>query len=73
VFDVSELRGHPLPVSDKVWVVTGYADDAAGSGFLDPGMGIVIKPFTMEALASKIRETIEGPTSTGSTTYPFDH
>jgi hypothetical protein len=62
VFDVSELCAQPLPVSEKVWVVTGYAEDAAGSGFLDPVMEIVIKPFTMEALFSKIRETIEGPT-----------
>jgi hypothetical protein len=41
--------------------VTGYAEDAAGSAFLEPGMEIVIKPFTMEALSSKIREMIEGP------------
>jgi PAS domain S-box-containing protein len=45
----------------KVLFVTGYAEDAAGSAFLEPGMEIVIKPFTMEALASKIREMIEGP------------
>ena len=44
----------------KVLFVTGYAEDAAGSAFLEPGMEIVIKPFTMEALASKIREMIEG-------------
>ena len=43
----------------KVLFVTGYAEDAAGSAFLEPGMEIVIKPFTMEALASKIREMIE--------------
>jgi PAS domain S-box-containing protein len=44
----------------KVVFVTGYADDAAGSSFLEPGMKIVTKPFTMEVLASKIREMIEG-------------
>jgi PAS domain S-box-containing protein len=44
----------------KVLFVTGYAEDAAGSAFLEPGMEIVIKPFTMEALAGKIREMIEG-------------
>ena len=49
----------------KVLFVTGYAEDAAGSGFLEPGMEIVIKPFTMEALASKIREMIEGPATSG--------
>ena len=37
----------------KVLFVTGYAEDAAGSAFLEPGMEIVIKPFTMEALSSK--------------------
>ncbi len=47
----------------KVLFVTGYAEDAAGSSFLEPGMEIVIKPFTMEALASKIREMIEGAQS----------
>jgi PAS domain S-box-containing protein len=45
----------------KVLFVTGYAEDAAGNAFLEPGMEIVIKPFTMEALASKIREMIEDP------------
>ncbi len=40
--------------------MTGYAEDAAGSAFLEPGMEIVTKPFLMEALASKIREMIEG-------------
>ena len=44
----------------KVLFVTGYAEDAAGSAFLEPGMEIVTKPFLMEALASKIREMIEG-------------
>jgi PAS domain S-box-containing protein len=49
----------------KVLFVTGYADDAAGSAFLEPGMEIVVKPFTMEAFASKIREMIEGPATSG--------
>ena len=44
----------------KVLFVTGYAKDAAGKSFLESGMEIVSKPFTMEALASKIREMIEG-------------
>jgi PAS domain S-box-containing protein len=45
----------------KILFATGYAEDAAGSAFLEPGMEIVIKPFTMEVLASKIRAMIEGP------------
>ena len=44
----------------KVLFVTGYAKDAAGNSFLELGMEIITKPFTMEALASKIREMIEG-------------
>jgi DNA-binding response OmpR family regulator len=45
----------------KVLFVTGYAENAAGGSFLEPGMGMVAKPFTMDVLASKIREMIEGP------------
>ena len=52
----------------KVLFVTGYAEDAAGNAFLEPGMEIVIKPFTMEALASKIREMIEDPRVSGEIT-----
>ena len=44
----------------KVLFVTGYAEVAAANSFLESGMEIVTKPFTMEVLASKIREMIEG-------------
>jgi PAS domain S-box-containing protein len=44
----------------KVLFVTGYAENAAGSSFLEPGMEIVTKPFTIDVLAGKIREIIEG-------------
>ena len=44
----------------KVLFVTGYAEDAARSSFLDSGMEIITKPFTMEVLASKILAMIEG-------------
>jgi CheY-like chemotaxis protein len=44
----------------KVLFVTGYAENAAGSSFLEPGMEMVIKPFTIDALASKIRDMIVG-------------
>ena len=47
----------------KILFVTGYAKDAAGNSFLESGMEIVTKPFTMEVLASKIREMIEGKPS----------
>jgi PAS domain S-box-containing protein len=43
----------------KVLFATGYAEKAAGSSFLETGMEIITKPFTMDELASKIREMIE--------------
>ena len=44
----------------KVLFVTGYAENAAGSSFLEPGMEMIAKPFAMDVLASKIREMIHG-------------
>jgi len=44
----------------KVLFMTGYAEQAAGNSFLEGGMQIITKPFTMDALASRIREMIEG-------------
>ena len=36
--------------------MTGYAENAAlASGFLEPGMEMITKPFAMEALATRIR------------------
>jgi len=41
----------------KVLFMTGYAENAAvASGFLEPGMAMITKPFAMEALATRIRE-----------------
>ena len=43
----------------KVLFMTGYAENAAlASGFLEPGMAMITKPFAMEALASRIRAMI---------------
>ena len=43
----------------KVLFITGYAVNAVLShGHLDPGMHVLIKPFALEALASRIRELI---------------
>lgn len=39
--------------------MTGYAESAANSSFLEKGMEIITKPFTMDKLAAKIRETLE--------------
>ncbi|MBX3563457.1 MAG: PAS domain S-box protein [Sphingomonas sp.] len=45
----------------KVLFMTGYAENAAlASGFLEPGMTMITKPFAMEALATRIRGIIEG-------------
>jgi len=46
----------------RVLFTTGYAHNAAvGSGpALDPGMEILTKPFTLDALARKMRSMIEG-------------
>jgi PAS domain S-box-containing protein len=42
----------------KVLFMTGYAENAAGSAFLEPGMELISKPFTMEHLALKISDMI---------------
>jgi len=40
--------------------MTGYAASAAlADGFLAPGMELITKPFTVQALALRIREMIE--------------
>jgi CheY-like chemotaxis protein/anti-sigma regulatory factor (Ser/Thr protein kinase) len=45
----------------KVLFVTGYAEHAAKrADFLAPGMQMVTKPFSLEAVAITIREMIEG-------------
>ena len=44
----------------KVLFMTGYAENAAvASGFLEPGMSMITKPFAMESLATRIRTIIE--------------
>ena len=44
----------------KVLFMTGYAENAAlASGFLEPGMMMITKPFAMDVLAARIREIIE--------------
>ena len=46
----------------KALFITGYAENAVvGHCHLEPGMAMLSKPFTMEALASRIREMIQGP------------
>jgi CheY-like chemotaxis protein len=44
----------------KILLMTGYASEAAAaSGFLVQGMQLITKPFTIEALARRMREMIE--------------
>jgi CheY-like chemotaxis protein len=57
VADAARQQRPELPVL----FMTGYAENAAiGGGFLDPGMAMVTKPFALEALATRIRQMIEG-------------
>ena len=49
-----------LRPSLKVLFMTGYAETAAtASGFLEPGMEIITKPFPIAALAERVRRLIE--------------
>jgi CheY-like chemotaxis protein len=44
----------------KVLFMTGYAENAAfASGFLEEGMGMITKPFAMDALGARVRSIIE--------------
>jgi PAS domain S-box-containing protein len=50
----------------KILFMTGYAENAArASGFLEPGMAMIIKPFAMEALATRIRDILAVPVGSG--------
>jgi hypothetical protein len=43
--------------------MTGYTQAAAmRGGFLEPGMEMITKPFTVDALATRIREMLCGDT-----------
>jgi CheY-like chemotaxis protein len=56
---LAEIGRHYRPAL-KVLFVTGYAEHATKRGdFLGPGMKMVTKPFSMEAVAITIREMIE--------------
>ncbi|HLA78606.1 MAG TPA: GAF domain-containing protein [Vicinamibacteria bacterium] len=56
-----ELAARLAPVRPqmKVLFMSGYTDDALGPhGMLDPGVALLQKPFTAEALTHKIREVL---------------
>jgi DNA-binding LytR/AlgR family response regulator len=43
----------------KVLFITGYAENARiGNGQLEPGMHVLTKPFSLDALADRIKELI---------------
>lgn len=44
----------------KVLFITGYAENAVlNNGFLEPGMAVLTKPFSIEAIADRIQSMIE--------------
>ncbi len=44
----------------KVLFITGYAENAVvGNGHLDPGMQVITKPFSIDALANRVRDMID--------------
>ena len=45
----------------RILFVTGYPDESAG--LIERHQTLLRKPFTPDALISKIRELLEGPTS----------
>jgi signal transduction histidine kinase len=51
-----------LRPSLKVLFLTGYAESAAavGNGRMEPGMEVMTKPFTMQALTSRVEGMIRG-------------
>lgn len=48
-----------------VLFITGYAENAVlNNGYLEPGMAVLTKPFSIEAIAERIRSmVVEGPPS----------
>jgi PAS domain S-box-containing protein len=44
----------------KVLFITGYAENAVlNNGFLEPGMAVLTKPFSIEAIANRIQSMVE--------------
>ena len=61
IADAARVRRPDL----KVLFITGYAENAVvRNGYLEAGMQIMIKPFTMEALATRIQDVIAGEHAT---------
>ncbi|VWX60355.1 Hybrid sensor histidine kinase/response regulator [Burkholderiales bacterium 8X] len=57
----------------KVLFITGYAENAViGNGHLEPGMRVLTKPFTLDALALRIRDLLAEPPTPVSDALPLD-
>jgi nitrogen-specific signal transduction histidine kinase len=55
-------HGRALRPGLKVLFITGFAENAAvGNGHLEPGMELLTKSFTLEALRSKVAALIQKP------------
>ncbi len=52
--DIARQHRPGLPVL----FITGYAEQAASSGFLDAGMDMVSKPFSIDHLATRVRDML---------------
>lgn len=49
-------------LASRTLYMSGYTDDAiAEHGVLQPGIAFIYKPFTVDALALKLREVLDGP------------
>ena len=59
-----ELAEHAARVRPgiKVLYMSGYtADTIAHRGVLDPGIALIQKPFTLDALARRVRDVLDAP------------
>ena len=53
--------GRALRPELKVLFITGYAENAVvGNGHLEPGMQVLTKPFTLDALARRVNDLVDG-------------
>lgn len=52
--------GRQLRPALRVLLMTGYTETTRmASGFLEPGMSMITKPFAMDAFGLRIRESLE--------------
>ena len=66
-------RLSPLHPEMKVLYITGYTDSAiVHHGMLEPGTALLLKPFKPDALAQKVRETLDPPLKTNGQNKAFN-